>query len=117
MDQGYMHQRGTDRVLKDMWRVEGETTYTWCDGLSGREIVRLTQSQVDACRHQGACDADVAAHVDSVLWLGDADTIRRTLKEYGAWDADELADDEQNRHRALWLAAADCQENPDTYRD
>lgn len=31
--------------------------------------------------------------------------IRRELKEYGAWDAEELADDEANRQRLVWCAA------------
>jgi hypothetical protein len=37
----------------------------------------------------------------------DAEAIRRDLAEYGAWDAEELADDGQNWHRLLWIAAGD----------
>jgi hypothetical protein len=32
------------------------------------------------------------------------------LKEYGAWDAEELADHEQNLQRILWLASGDITE-------
>jgi hypothetical protein len=36
-----------------------------------------------------------------------AETIRRELGETGAWDDEELADDEQNWHRLLWCAVWD----------
>ena len=66
--------------------------------------------------HPGPCDSDVAFWVDRVREQvekdnfpnrPDAEAIRRDLAEYGAWDADELADDEQNWHRLLWIAAGD----------
>jgi hypothetical protein len=37
--------------------------------------------------------------------------LRRTLKEYGAWDATELADHDQNLQRILWLAAGDISDS------
>lgn len=115
----YMHDRGTDRVLADMGKVatNAEPTYTWYDGESGNPIVRVKQHQADACDHQGACDDDVAAYVDRVEWIGDSDTIRAALKQYGAWEDDELDDDEKNKHLALWLAAGDIREQPDMYID
>lgn len=39
------------------------------------------------------------------------DKIRAELKEYGAWDADELTDDEQNRQRLVWIAAGNIRED------
>jgi len=32
------------------------------------------------------------------------------LSEYGAWDEEELADDEMNRVRLLWIAAGNAQD-------
>lgn len=39
------------------------------------------------------------------------DRLRSILKEYGAWDAEQLADDDANWHRALWIAACNCAED------
>lgn len=36
--------------------------------------------------------------------------VREELAEYGAWDEDELADDEKNAERLVWLAACDLKE-------
>ncbi len=43
------------------------------------------------------------------------DAIRAELEEYGAWDAEELADDEENRRRILWIAACNIgdEDEPD----
>lgn len=36
--------------------------------------------------------------------------IRAELKKYGAWTDDELADDEMNRRRIIWVAACNIKE-------
>jgi hypothetical protein len=41
------------------------------------------------------------------------DDIRSELKEYGAWDDDELADDEANKQRILWIAGGNISEDRD----
>ena len=33
------------------------------------------------------------------------DNIRAELAEYGAWDAEELADEDENQARILWIAS------------
>ena len=38
------------------------------------------------------------------------DLIRQELKEYGAWEEEELADDDANWQRILWLGANDIVE-------
>ena len=40
----------------------------------------------------------------------DPEAIREELREYGAWDEDELADDEANRARLLWIASCNIHE-------
>jgi hypothetical protein len=58
------------------------------------------------CSASGPVDDAVAYWVDRVQWDGiDADGIRAELAEHGAWDDDELADDDANRERFLWIAA------------
>ena len=90
-------------------------TVEWFDGESGAPILRVPVEAVAECSHPGPCDSDVARWLPRVEWLADADTIRRTLKRYGAWDADELADDDANRARILWIACGDIRENPGFY--
>lgn len=78
-----------------------------------RFSLRLTGEAVCDIAQSGANDDAVAYWVDRVEYcknlLGQdqatPDAIRAELKEYGAWDADELADDEANRRRIVWCAA------------
>jgi len=84
-------------------------------GTRGLEI-SMAREQAESASHQGSCDADVAILVKNPAIAAQLDAfapdeIRAALKEYGAWDAEELADDEQNRHRAVWSAANDIKEN------
>ena len=77
--------------------------------------IQMTKAQAQAAYHQGQCDQDVAAlaknpKIRRMLDKIPADKLRAELKGYGAWDAKELADDQANRHRILWLAAANIQE-------
>jgi hypothetical protein len=41
----------------------------------------------------------------------DPKVLRDELREYGAWDDQELADHGQNLQRILWIAAGDIVEN------
>lgn len=72
--------------------------------------IQMTRVEALSASHPGPCDDDVAALVSKPairrqLDRIGADAIRAELKGYGAWDETELADDEQNRHRIIWLAA------------
>ena len=74
----------------------------------------LPVGALEQCHHSGRCDDDVAFWVPQINWSAQsmtADDIRKELKDYGAWDEDELADDEANKPRILWIAAGDYQEN------
>ena len=71
------------------------------------------QCAVD-CSHSGDCEADVQAWApritaqvaaDAFLSSPTPEKIREELKDYGAWDEDELADDERNWIRLVWIAA------------
>jgi hypothetical protein len=81
-----------------------------------RFAIQLTKAQALGAAHPGACDADVEAllRVPAVrrqLETIDPAGIRAELKEYGAWDAGELADDEDNRLRIVWIAASNIRED------
>lgn len=77
--------------------------------------IRLTRAQALACSHPGPCDADVTALArlpGIVKQLDDIgpEKIRAELKEYGAWDQTELADDAANRERIIWIAAGNIRD-------
>ena len=76
----------------------------------------LTLEQARAASHPGKCDADVAAlrtepEVARQLAALDPDKVRAELKEYGAWEPEELADHDANLSRVVWIAAGNIAED------
>lgn len=71
----------------------------------------MPDEAVADCHHQGACDDDVEYWEKKIdLSHIPASKIRAELKEYGAWDDDELADETVNRQRIIWIAAGNIQD-------
>lgn len=63
----------------------------------------------------GACDEIVAAlvrvpYVAQQLDAIDPEAIRAELAEYDYWEAEQLADQEANRARVIWIAAGHIRE-------
>ena len=86
----------------------------WSESL-GRIELRITKAQAAMCSHAGQCDADVAQlrQVPAIrrqLAKLKPETVRESLREYGAWDAAELADHDANLTRLLWVACGDIAE-------
>ena len=77
-----------------------------------RFTLPLPDDAVVSCSHQGACDEDVAFWETRVDRPDDItpDNLRAELKGYGAWDDEELADDDANWRRILWIAAGNIQD-------
>ena len=76
--------------------------------------LELPVEALEDCHHQGRCDDDVEFWVDRIDWESQNMTsaqIRSELEGHGAWDETELADDDANRERILWIAAGDYQES------
>ena len=76
--------------------------------------LELPVEALEDCHHQGRCDDDVEFWVDRIDWESQNMTsaqIRSELEEHGAWDETELADDDANRERILWIAAGDYQDS------
>ena len=90
-----------------------ENTLLWAT--FNRFELRLPYAAVTECSHQGACDDDVASWVDRIARPEDCtpDALRAELKEYGAWDKDELDDDAANWRRIVWLAAGNIKDLDD----
>ncbi len=87
----------------------------WSTG-SGRIEIQLPADAAGIGYHSGACDADIAAlrrrpDIKATLDTLDAATVRDELREYGAWDAAELADHDANLSRLLWIACGDLAED------
>lgn len=77
-----------------------------------RFSIDLPDEAVQDCSHQGQCDADVEAWAGRIARPADAtpEALAAELKEYGAWDAEQLADDAANWHRIIWIAAGNIKE-------
>lgn len=93
----------------------------WYSSSSGRIEIQLTLAEAQSMSHQGQCDEDVKAgskqpKIARQLAKIDPAVLRSELKEYGAWNDEELSDHEQNLQRILWLAAGDIVEESYTRR-
>lgn len=87
----------------------------WWSAGSGRIELQIAREDAESASHPGPCDADVAAlrdvpYIREQLAKLDPALVASELSEYGAWDADELADHESNLDRLLWIACGDISE-------
>lgn len=89
------------------------TRHQW--GGSYIDCLELEEGDALSGSHQGQCDDDIASlrrepYVAAQLNALDPDRVRRELKEYGAWEPEELADHDANLSRLLWCACCDIRE-------
>lgn len=85
------------------------TTYT---AYFNRFTIELTAEQMTACSHPGPCDDDVEETVKELdLTQIQPDDLRAELKDYGAWDDDELQDHAANLRRIVWIAAGNIKDD------
>jgi len=80
--------------------------------------ISMTKAQAESVSHSGDAEADVVAllkdpKIQEQLAKINPDKIREELKEYGAWEDDELQDDEANKRRILWIGGGDISEEKD----
>lgn len=82
-------------------------------------IIHMSELPPDCiveCSAPGPADAAVdywlsRPEVREVIMRAPADDLRDYLRDYGAWDDEDLEDDETNRQRLLWLACGDFAEH------
>ncbi len=72
--------------------------------------IEMTRKQALSISHPGDCEADVAAllkcpKIQSQLTKINDATLADELREYGAWDDEELKDRARNNARIIWIAA------------
>lgn len=80
------------------------TSFNYFDGIS------LTRNDAEKCSHSGECEPDVIEvmnkpYVKNQLSSIDPEKLAKELKEYGAWDSDELKNHAGNCKRIVWIAA------------
>jgi len=85
----------------------------WWSSGSGRIEFKMPEQAAMDCYHVGACDEDVEHWLpemrERLAHVSDEAMVLE-LREYGAWDAEELADRDANIRRLTWLAAGDYHE-------
>ena len=89
--------------------------YTYTDGLSGRDLVRLPLEAIRDCSGSGRADDSVAYWCPRVAWLADDAALVAHLRGFGAWDDLDTASTAELRQRTLWTAACDMRESPEFY--
>ncbi len=105
------HASGVQLRGQALWN--GWFSLSYCEG---RESCRQLPAECVAdCSGPGSADEAVSHWVDRLGFNGPSWLFREHLKEYGAWDACDLADHEENRKRVLWLWACNAHEDPEAY--
>lgn len=77
--------------------------------------LQMTLAQANGASHQGQCAEGVKAlcslpHIKRQLRKISDDDLASELKEYGAWDEEELQDRVANEERIVWIAAGNIVE-------
>jgi hypothetical protein len=79
-----------------------------------RFSIKMTLADAKSAAHQRQCYADVAALIKSKRVSRPKactpENLAAELKEYGAWEADDLLDDKTNWERIVWIAAGNIAE-------
>jgi len=80
--------------------------------LFNRFEIELTKRQAESVSHPGPCDNDVDILLQDKKIIRQLknipdDKLREELKEYGAWNDEELQDRKANEQRIIWIAGCD----------
>lgn len=74
--------------------------------------LRMSTKDAESVSHSGKCDNDVAIlsqkkYIQRQIKALNPEALAKELKEYGAWDENELANHNDNITRILWIAGGD----------
>ena len=83
--------------------------------ISSDELTEELLDQLSACGGIGQQDDNVAAVLRNFEVTGDPSDCRDYLRQYGAWDDDDLQDHETNLERLVWLAGCDLAQGDPAY--
>ena len=72
--------------------------------------LKMTLQQAESCSHPGDCEHDVRSLMEHPLIKRQRrkiapELIRQELREWGSWSEEELAYDDSNWMRILWIGA------------
>ena len=78
--------------------------------------IEMTLEQAKSVSHQGQCFPDVLELLKDKKYIRqfkkiDSESIIAVLKEYGAWDEEELLNFEDHQQRITWIAGGNIVEN------
>lgn len=81
-----------------------------------RFTIEMTLKQAKSVSHQGECLPDVLELLKDKKYIRqfkniDSESIAAELKEYGAWDEEELKNDIRNLERITWIAGCNIVED------
>jgi hypothetical protein len=116
--EGEAYVRDATGPVSDWWRAQYgiASPETLCDYYTGCGLeLHLKLGDALNCSQQGDCSAAVnetlrLPYVRAQLAQIDSERLRGYLREFGAWDAAELADDGANLARFVWDAACSIRE-------
>lgn len=89
----------------------------WFSSSSGRIELNIPKRLIGVGYHSGQCDSDIAfirqteKKIEKQLAAIDPELLKAELREYGAWDDEDLSDHEANLDRLLWIACGDLHEH------
>ena len=94
--------------------MSAEIGFLWTNG-SGNIELQFTQEQAESVPLSGAADAaidDLMLDEEIIAQVRElsVEDVREELREYGAWDEEELSDHTSNVRRLIWLAAYQVRE-------
>jgi len=76
----------------------------------------ITKNQAEIGYHQGECENDILElmEIPSIkrqLKKLDKQQLKKELKQYGAWDKQQLENHQENLKRWLWISCGDIIDN------
>ena len=77
--------------------------------------IEMPKDAVSDIAQQGSNDEAVSYWQPKIKINATQDQIRAELKEYGAWESEELKDDAQNLKRILWIGAWNIHEESESW--
>lgn len=94
--------------------IRPDALYWWTESMGRFDLKIPGQAILDIFR-PGPADGPVAhwAEIIERPVRATADALRASLKEYGAWDDEELSDDATNWERVVWSACCDLGDSPE----
>lgn len=105
-----------DEFVETLQKAKTLEDKMWIVSTHGDINVEMTVAQILDIPASGAADSAVAAlreipEIAEQLATIDPVSLRDEMREYGAWDDEELADHDANLDRFLWLGASDVRDN------